>query len=270
MTTLEHSKSTDLRVLLCDELARRCRGNPRYSMRAFARSLKISHSLLSMIMSHKRSLSKSAARKIATGLDLDPATAQEALARVATAKASKKGDGVTDREFHDIDVDFFAILADWYCYAILSLLEIPGATFDRHWISRRLSISPTEAKLAMERLLRVGLVEQRDGRWRQSGAQLRTNTEVSTTATRHFHRQVLNKALHALDHEPFERRVFAAMTLPANRGDVTYARGRIEAVKVLLSDELEAKPGEATDVYQLLIQYFPVTPAHSDDDKESS
>ena len=253
--------STDLRLLLCDELARRCRTNPRYSMRAFARSLKLSHSLLSMILSHKRALSKSAARKIVAALELNPELARDALARVGKARAAAEKMQEAAKTFREVDLDFFSIIADWYSYAILSLLELPNAKFDRHWISRRLNITVTEAKLAMDRLQRVGLLaEDKDGRWRQTGAPIRLYNPISTEVTRGFHRQLLNKALQALDNEPFERRVFASITLPVSSERVEHARRRIEDAKIELSDEFEAKPGEATDVYQLLVQFYPLTP----------
>ena len=47
------------------ELQRRTQLNPRYSMRSFAKALDVSHSLLSLVMSGKRSPSKSLIKKLA-------------------------------------------------------------------------------------------------------------------------------------------------------------------------------------------------------------
>src|SRR2546430_13739191 len=65
-TTLSRSllADTDYRRVLRKELESRCRTSPRYSLRAFARDLKISPSRLSEILSGKQGLSRAAARGI--------------------------------------------------------------------------------------------------------------------------------------------------------------------------------------------------------------
>ncbi len=246
--------ASNLQAMLCDELARRCRTNPHYSMRAFARSLGISHSLLSMIMARKRAISKSAAKKILDNLNIDPVTAHKLL----NALADKKINSIAS-DTHQIDLDLFTVVCDWYHYAILSLLDIPSAEFDRNWIARKLNITVTEAKLAMDRLQRLGLVEQKNGVWKQSVAPIRTDNVITTAATRQFHKQLLQKAVTSLEHDPFEKRVFASMTMSVNKKCVPYARKRIDELRDQLTQELEAMSPTTTDVYELLVQFFPLT-----------
>lgn len=248
----------DLRALLCDELARRCRTNPQYSMRAFAKSLGLSHSLLSMVIAQKRPISRKLALNLADRLNLDPSQRRNLIQTHASPKSARKS-RVTD--WHQVELDTFNVVCDWYHYAILSLLELPDAKFEQRWIAGRLSISQTEAKLAMERLARLGLVREVNGRWKQAVAQLRTDNVVSTATTRQFHRQLLQRALHSLDNDPFERRVFAAMTMAVNDTCVPTARIRIDELKANLTQELEEGFGAPNHVYKLLIQFVPVTSA---------
>jgi hypothetical protein len=247
-----------LHMMLCDELARRCRTNPHYSMRAFARSLRISHSLLSMIMARKRAISQAAAKKILAGLSVDPVLSQKILSRLANNKSGRAKSGA-ETSWHNVDLDLFTVICDWYHYAILTLLSLPKAEFDRNWIARRLNITVTEAKLAMDRLQRLGLVEEKNGRWIQAVAPLRTDNTNSTAATRQFHKQLLQKALLSLEQDPFERRVFASMTMAVNKSCVPYARKRIDEMRDELTEELEAQSQTSTDVYELLVQFFPLT-----------
>ena len=57
-----------------------------------------------------------------------------------------------------VDLDTFAVISDWYHYAILSLLEVTDARLDPRWISKRLGINRLEARLAIERLKRLSLI----------------------------------------------------------------------------------------------------------------
>ena len=70
---LEEIMAHDYRNILKAELEARCRHNPCYSLRAFARDLKIAPSRLSEILNNKQGLSQDFAMKIATliGLSAD-------------------------------------------------------------------------------------------------------------------------------------------------------------------------------------------------------
>src|SRR4051794_752039 len=67
------------RVLLQQELARRCAKNSNYSLRAFGQSLGISHTVLSLVLSGKRPLSKKATSTVATALGLNPSETAELI-----------------------------------------------------------------------------------------------------------------------------------------------------------------------------------------------
>src|SRR5262245_40700147 len=60
------------RLLLQQELARRCAKNPGYSLRAFSRALGLSPTVLSLVLSGKRPLSKKAVAKVVEVLGLGP------------------------------------------------------------------------------------------------------------------------------------------------------------------------------------------------------
>jgi transcriptional regulator with XRE-family HTH domain len=59
------------RSLLCDELARRRGANSRYSLRSFARALRIDHSTLSQILRGRRPLTRASMRRLARRLRIE-------------------------------------------------------------------------------------------------------------------------------------------------------------------------------------------------------
>ena len=255
----------DPRQLLQSELARRCERNPKYSLRAFARALGMSHTVLSLVLSGKRPLSKGATLKVADALSLDPAERERLLARRrASSPASLPEKGELVRQ---LSLDTFELISDWHHYAILSLLELPRARFEARWIASRLGISQVQAKLAIERLKRLGLVEcVAKDRWRQAGQPIRVENAVSTAATRKFHRQLLERAVASLDNDPAEARDFTSMTFVLDPRALDHARERIRVFRRELVRELEST-GNPSAVYQFTLQLFPVTKAGASEEK---
>ncbi|MGZ3705587.1 MAG: TIGR02147 family protein, partial [Bdellovibrionota bacterium] len=230
-------------------LAERCRNNPQYSMRAFARSTGISHTVLSLVFSGKRKFSKSAIKKLADFLELDP----EQSGRLLSAREKRPA-----AQYKDLSLDTFQLISDWYHYAILSALELPGARYEAAWLSKTLSISPTQAMLAMGRLERLGLVELKNGKVRQTGKSITVDNAQSTVATRMFHRQLLEKAKEALENTSFEERDLSSTTFAMSAAQIPYAKKRIREFRRQLSAELEAF-GSPSAVYNLTVQLYPVS-----------
>jgi uncharacterized protein (TIGR02147 family) len=244
----------DGRTLLRQELARRCEKNRGYSLRAFARALGVSHTYLSLVLAGKRKVTSRLAATLVEALSLGPDQAR-ALTRKARAKATPASVAFPA---HQVSLDTFALISDWYHYAILSLLELPGSRFEPKWIAARLGISEVQAKLAMECLSRLGLVEERGGRVRQAGKPIKIENTVSTAASRKFHKQILEKALESLENDPMDVRDFSAMTFAMDPAQVPQALKRIRAFRRSLMQELEAE-GTPRRVYKLSVQLFPVS-----------
>ncbi|MGZ3699532.1 MAG: DUF4423 domain-containing protein [Bdellovibrionota bacterium] len=249
------SSHQNARQFLREELERRCQRNSKYSLRAFAKSLGVSHTILSMVLSGKRPLASRSRLAIAEKLGLDPIEKQNFLEAGSPAHRALPRAEVTAAQA--LSLDEFALIADWYHYGILSLLDTPGARWDCRWIASRLGITETQATLAMERLSRLKLVKRVGGRWKQSGAPIRIDNRDSTAATRKFHQQLLAKAAESLEQDPIEERDFRSMTFAVDPALLPYARTRIRDFRRQLVEELEAR-GNAKRVYTLAVQLFPV------------
>lgn len=250
-TSLSQTKLSNPTELLKMALQERCAKNPMYSLRSFARATGISHTVLSLVLSGKRKLSKKATLKLAEFLELNPQQKQ---------KLMKAHSGPTAEDYQTISLDTFEVISDWYHYAILSLLELPDAKFEARWIAKQLGVQILNAKMAMERLQRLGLVSQdEEGRWKQTGQPIKVDNNISTVATRKFHKQLLNRAAESVDKDPIPVRDFSSMTFTLDPSQVEYARKRIREFRRQLVAELEVK-GRPTTVYNLTMQLYPVTP----------
>src|SRR5207302_616070 len=108
------------RTILRAELTRRCQKNPRYSLRAFARALGMSHTVLSLILSGKRPVPRRTGARMAESLGLDPAQRRAFL-----SLGDPEPGAAEDAAYERMELDRFELISDWHHFAILSLLEIP-------------------------------------------------------------------------------------------------------------------------------------------------
>lgn len=242
--------------LLKAELERRCQKNPRYSLRAFARALGISHTHLSLILSGKRELSSQALLRICDIVQLGPRERSELLQSSKHGKKQQPSRALKTRM--TLEMEQFEFIADWHHYAILSLLEIPESRWSAKFFAKRLAISESQASLAMERLQRLGLVAPQGDRYKQTGLPIKIENAISTAATRKHHAQLLEKAAESLENEPAERRDFSGITFAMSPANVAYAKERIRAFRRELSEELE-EMGEPAEVYELSVQLYPLS-----------
>lgn len=248
-TTQPMKQALDPIQLLRKTLTERCQNNPQYSIRAFARASGISHTVLSLVLAGKRQFSKKATEKLADHLNLDPIQRQALMTRHLT----------NQQNFSNLSLDSFELISDWYHYAILSALELPGAQLDAQWMAKQIGIKPLQTKLAIERLKRLKLVEQMDdGSWKQCSAAIKVDNKHSTAATRKFHKQLLIRAAESIDKDPIKHRDFSSMTFAMDPSQVEFARKRIQAFRRQLVAELESR-GSATAVFNFSLQLYPVT-----------
>jgi transcriptional regulator with XRE-family HTH domain len=246
------------RQWLVDEFERRRSNNARYSLRAFANSLGISSGRLSELLSGKRAISARLALKLADQLELSPISRQRFL-----LAAQIRGDAVfpdptlEEANFVLLRDDTFQVIAGWQHYAILSLLKSRGFSSDPRWIARRLGISTLEARAALDRLRRLGLVETKGSRLLRTDKQLTTSDGLPSAALRHSHRQNLEQAIQALDDVPVEMRSVSSITMAIDPKKIAAANKRIRSFRRAMGEFLES--GVQTEVYNLNIQLVPVS-----------
>ncbi len=235
------NEQLEFRVWLQDEFSRRCRTNSSYSLRAFAKQLDFDSSTLSQILSGKRKVSDKIVQKVYDKLGQPPIKNEN-----------------TSSQYMLLSMDAFTVISDWYHYAILDLTLIKNFKSDPVWISSQLGISQLEAKLAIERLLRLGMLVQKYGKLKLSKV---TNTNYiegqTSSAHKEYQRQIITKALHAIDNCPQDRKDITSMTMAANSKKIKEAKEKIKKFRRELCAFLE--DGEKDSVYQMGVQLYPLT-----------
>ena len=265
-TATRPSETTCFRLFLQAELGRRCARNPQYSLRAFAKYLAIDHATISQLLRGKRPFTARAILRLGTRLGLD----RPAIDRYVAQEAYWRSESTTEAtlgEMQQLANDAASVIADWYHYAILELTRLHHFKPDTRWIARVLGITPDLVNLALSRLTRLGLLEMVDrNRWiDKSGDATTSLADFSAATVRHLSEQMRRVMLGALGTVPATSYEHSSTTLAMSTDRLPTVRERIARFRRELIDLLE-QDAIRNDVYQLEINFFPVTTLQTDEE----
>lgn len=233
--------------------AERCRKNPSYSLRAFARSLGMDSSTLSAILKGKRPLTLKNARKIVEGLNItNPVEAQALIVSTLAAEESAAVPSYTELAMESAEA-----ISSWQHFAILALLEINGFKGQERAISERLNIPFGIVSECLNRLEKLGLIVKKKDLWQLTGKNMATPSQLPSAALREGHRQYILKVLHSLEVDPVEVRDVSGITMAVSKARLAEAKIMIQEFRRCLSTYMEEGPRDA--VYRLNIQLFPLS-----------
>lgn len=263
--------NTDLipyyKLFLEHELARRCEKNPRYSLRSFARALGLNPASLSRVLTGKRPLAWKAAQRLLKVLDLSPAEERSFLLSVVEESKSRKLQRLpSDLKQHlkgevpqgmEVSFETFKTISDWEHYAIRQLTCVKGFRPQAKWIAGQLGITETQSKLAVERLLRVGLLKKENGTFKKTDDDLIVESpNLTSSALKKHQKQLLQKAADSIENDPIDTRSMSSLTLAIDPAKLPLAKKMISDFEALLGEALSE--GERNQVYQMQISFFPL------------
>jgi transcriptional regulator with XRE-family HTH domain len=240
-------KKPGFALLLKKEFARRCKSNPRYSLRAFASQIGVDPSLLSKVVRGERNPSVELIKKVGPAIGLKPRELFKVL------------HGKSDFIYNRFEEDTFALISDWFHFAILELMKTKNFSSDPGWISQRLSIHKAEAVSAIERLCRLKIIEFKNEQLVfLSSSNTWANNEMTTVARQNLQKQLALKAAVAIESIPFESRESGSLTIACSKKMLPEIKKKIQVFRREIDEFLET--AESPDeVYQLLISFYPIT-----------
>lgn len=150
---------------LRSELNRRCKGNPNYSMRSFAKFIGLEAPSLYSVLKGQRKISKTKISKVVAQLGLSEKEKFLFIESNKQWRLSSVGSYPQfNNEVYQLKEDLhFNIIAEWEHYAILSLIEtidfktVAAPHELTEQIAQRLAISKLRAQICLENLKNQGL-----------------------------------------------------------------------------------------------------------------
>ena len=243
---------------LQQDFAKRHAKNRNYSIRAYAKHLGIYHATLSALLSGRRRITEKTAELLSPRLGMGPTELSDLVAGRKTSP------------YHILQQDLFNAMADWYYDAILELTLVKNFQIEPKTVSKALDIALTEAKMAIDTLVRLGLMQKnKAGRfdiiYRNSTTILEPN--FTSVANRKYQKEILEKASEAVDKFPVERRNHTSSTLAIDKNDLAKVKEIIRKCRREIAELTQRKDAELNEVYQLQISFFPLTEISEGEEK---
>lgn len=242
------------RHFLADRFEAAQRQNPRYSLRAFARQLAIDHATLSQVLRGRRPITRKAVRRIGAKLGLS-----EPLISFYARRLDNQNGAVAGSPAVQLSLDTFHVISDWYHAAISELVHLRNFRPDSRWIARSLGITVNEVNIALQRLLRLGLLQMVGAKWiARTACTNLAREELMPEVRKKVRAEGHRRAMAAIEGAPEERVAQHSITLAIDSKDLPrfdqLAYEFLGSVKALLGDA-SGKNG----VYQFQLSAFPLT-----------
>jgi uncharacterized protein (TIGR02147 family) len=259
------------KTILVEELARRKKANPVYSLRAFARDLDITAPQLSAVMNGRKGISAEAAKKLVAKLDLSneektvflgSATALHSRLKSERSRAAEQLQRFSDSAaFQTIQESSLSVVNEWFYLSVLQCFDLRDFEPNHAWIAAKLGISPVEAERAVLRLAQVGLLKRKGSFFAQSQDYVRT-PDIPSRAIRAHLQEWLGIASRALEQQSIQERDFSSTVFAVDPARVPEFKSRLQAFREEFCHE--ASKGKAqTEIYSLSMQFFRVSKSNN-------
>jgi uncharacterized protein (TIGR02147 family) len=249
--------------ILNDHFVKRRNKNSKYSLRAFARDLGVSPQRLSHILNGKHGLSVQAAVLLSQKLSFNESE-QQYFCTLVEVKHSRsiliKNEAqkrLTEIKsfYKDINMDHFKVISDWHHFAIMELTLVKGFSSNQSWIAKTLGISELEVKEAIKRLLKLKMLKKIGRKLMLTGQFFAEAKGAPSESLRQFHKQLMQKAMQAIDIQPLNERDYSSIILALDEEELVLAKDKIQKFRDSFDKQFSASKRK-TKVYCLGVQLF--------------
>lgn len=264
---------------LQNEFELRRRGNPSYSMRAFARDLGFSSGALSEVIKGTRHISINRFEELAPKLQLSETETLHFKLQIALQKGSRASQEIANeiqeeistlhRKGHQIiSLGEFEVASNWLCFAILNLSDTCDFTWNPEWIANRFSTTVSEVSTALQSLHEVGLISwdpEKQSAEHLGKMQLATPSDLPSRSIRRYHSTLLQKAQESVEKISHRKRMVSGIGFAINKSRFNELKNEIDAfMDDLLNRYCDLKE-EKHEVYQLQVALFPLSQVKEED-----
>jgi len=242
-----------------------------FSFRYLARYSGISASMVAAIINGKRRISPAIAKKLAQTLNLSARESDYLFALVGFEKARNHADkneafsrivrlrGQAKIKF--LDADQYEYFSKWYHCAIRELISLPIFKEDPSWIAQSLqpAISMRQAERSLELLQRLNfLYRDESGTLRVTDKAVSSEYEMQTLSLRNFSLEMIDRARESLEAVAPAKREISGLTMGISSECIDRIKQRIRIFKEEIISMVVDDKNEATSVYQMNFQFFPL------------
>lgn len=243
-------------LLLKAELNKIQESSPKFSMRSFAKKLRVSQTELSEVINGKR---KPSSRLVLNFLKLCSKTQADYLKQIYSlelegVKAKKK-----DKHLFKLEEQQFKMIADWQHFAILSLMDTRDFIHDISWISSRIGSTQSKVKECLQTLQYLGLTKlDHAGKLVLANEGIKTSDEIECKAIKEAHIRDLDIVKNVIQSPlNIKMRDITSCTYAVNVKNIKIFKELVRKFQDQVADLLE--DSNANEVYRMSVYFYPLT-----------
>lgn len=257
-------------IKIKEHLSLKQKENPQYSLRAFARDLELHHGTLGKVIKGIRPLPYKDAEKVTQKLRLSPKERtlfMESLLRRKLSLDSIKIDDLDERFM--VDESYYKFLAEWEHAAVIELFHVKGFEPTSKEISKRLKVSENRAEVVVQNLLTCGLVLlNEENKLALAHPDIRTTEDIVNQAIRESHIETMKMGITKINEIEVMLRDFSSTTVAIDLKKIPEAKTIIREFRQKMTALLRDSE-DKTDVFQLAIQFYPLTEVETNKKQEN-
>lgn len=246
--------------IMKSKLSQRQRSNSSYSLRAFARDLGMHPGTLGKVLKGQRPLPVKISKQVTNRLKLSPAEQTlfiESLLRRKTSIDLIPISALDER--HIVDESNYRVIAEWEHFAVTDLFDIPSFEATIEDISNRLLISIERSRVIVKNLIKSGLIKvDSNGKLERTHDDIKTTEDINSNAIRQSHKETLKMGLNKIEEFELDFKDFSSMIAAVDLEQLTEAKTIIREFRQKMASLLR-NGSKKTDLYQLAIQFYPLT-----------
>lgn len=244
---------------ITNELKRRQTVNPSYSLRAYAKHLNISASVLSRIINRKTPMTIKILKKIAISLDITEEDYAYHENEIIRRKESQAREESYLPDCRQLEPEELRLIQDWYHFAILEVVTLECFHPTEKWISQKLSIPERDAEMALQKLVTLGLLTQNKNNSYDKTSNFISwvNSEETKEAISNHQKQVLKRAIQAIDQINISKRDQSALTISVDSSLLPEIKIKIKKMRRCLANYIIKNSKNKDQVYELSVTFFP-------------
>ncbi len=240
--------------LLVKELKKRQKKNPKYSLRSFARDLKISPSMISRFISGDREPSPESLVQILELIDIDSSLKKQLL---DSLHKNIKLNIPQDEDYQELSSAQIEKLNHWLYFALLELFRSNNRKFTPLKIAKSLNQPTHEIESKIQTLIAMGLLKKTESSYKTVNSKQTAKTSRKTLDQ--IHSGYIDQAKNSMVHSKEEERNISGTTILISPHRLTEAYERIKTFRRSLASYLEIKDAEKEEkLYRIQIALFPL------------
>ena len=242
------------------------KSNPQFSLRAFAKKCGITPGGLSQVLNLKKRLSVSRAHELALALALNPREREYfvLLAQIENAKSANLKSELFERakafhpekdSIHNLSLEQFKLISDWYGLAILEYITSISGEFDNNQLAKYFGITKIEVETTLERLKKLELIEQTDKGYKRIVDRVLVSSGIPNEAIRNYYKGVIEESKKSITTQTPQEKIIGTEVFafdPAQIEQLTRLTDRY----LNNIQKIARKGTKRTEVYQVFIDVF--------------